>query len=78
MEFPERFELGERVDFYKKVGTFRRALALAALREGGNLTQAAGLLGINRSTLVEIMKRQEIKREEWHPESLNVLRCELG
>jgi len=65
VEFPERFELGGGIDFVEKVDLFRRSLVLSALRSGGTLTRGAQLLGVNRSTLSEMLKRYGIEEREW-------------
>ena len=74
MEFPEWFELGEGIDFSEVVLSWRRVLLVAALREGGNLTRAAELLKVNRSSLREMMNRYGIEDSEWKP----VLNRHLG
>ena len=50
---------GKGLDFKKAVNEFENQLILEALaRTGGNKNQAAQLLGLKRTTLVEMMKRK--------------------
>ncbi len=56
-----------RIDFRNVVNYFEDQLIRAALeRTGGNVNQAASLLNLNRTTLVEKMKRMGIKKEDYY------------
>ena len=60
-------ERGGQVDFNTRVKDFEEQLIRAALQiTGGNVNQAAKLLNLNRTTLVEKMKGKGIKKEEFY------------
>ena len=57
--------LSEPVSYTESVGRFRRRLVEEILREcGGNRTQAAKRLGMERSNLIKLIKRLGIEEGE--------------
>lgn len=63
-ESPSQPHIGKGFDFYEAVRRFEVSLIERALFESGlNITQAARLLGMNKTTLHAKIKRYNLKRQ---------------
>lgn len=51
--------------FDEKIDKFRKRLIARAFKDGGNITQAAKLLGMNRTTLTMKLKAMRLKAENF-------------